>query len=163
MSDSDLDKILDELKTDDSVASLADNEPEERLDINDENINEYIMQNVGKLVQSGLEMVQSIQQTINSGFEADELNAFSGLLGAVTKAADTLNKINIQNKRAKTAKELKQLDLGKQRELGNGSVTNNVLIATREEIMEQFLKNNKKSIEAEIIEQNKENGEDEDE
>ena len=82
MSD-DLDKILDELKNDDSVSSLNETASAEKLDINDENVNDYIMQKVGKLIESGIETVETIQQTIASGFEPEELQAFSGLIASV--------------------------------------------------------------------------------
>lgn len=155
MSD-ELEDILEELKNDDSISTLNDQPSAEKLDINDENVNDYIMQKVGRLIESGLDTVEAIQQTIASGFEPEELQAFSGLMTAITNAANTLNKINVENKKAKNAKELKNIDIEAKKELGNGETkggNTNVLIATREEIMKQFLNNNKKILDAEYTEE----------
>ena len=158
----DLDQILDELKNDDSITSLNETPSAEKLDISDDNVNDYIMQKVGKLIESGIETVEAIQQTIASGFEPEELQAFSGLINSVTSAAETLNKINIQNKKAEASKEIKKMEIdSKQKQLsdggGGGTTTNNVLIATREEIVAQFLDKNKDVIEGEIIESEEDN------
>jgi len=163
MADEELDQILDELKNDESMSTLNEESSAEKLDINDDNVNEYVMQKVGRLVESGIETVEAIQQTIASGFEAEELQAFSGLLASVTKAAETLNKINIQNKKAETAKELKELDMKNRKALSgaHGGGTTNVLVATREEVIEKFLNKNKKAIEADFTEQEEGDNEDE--
>jgi ABC-type histidine transport system ATPase subunit len=140
--DKELEQILEDLKSDESITSLNESPSAERIDINDDNVNDYVMQKVGKLVESGIETVEALQQTIASGFEADELNAFSTLLASVTHAADTLNKINLQNKKEKAARELKMLDVEAKKELGPGQGPNgntNILIATREEVIERFL------------------------
>lgn len=149
MSD-DLDKILEELKNDDSITSLNQSVSTEKLNVNDENINDYIIQRVGRLIESGIETVETIQQTRASGFEAEELQAFSGLISSVVNAAETLNKINIQNKKAKASKELKEMELEAKRQflpsIKGGNT--NVLIATREEVLERFLDKNKKYLES---------------
>lgn len=154
MSD-ELDDILKELQNDDSMSTMNEPVSAERLDINDDNLNNYVMQKIGRLIESGIETVEGIQQTISTGLEADELTAFASLLTSVTRAADTLNKINIQNKRAKAAKEIKEMEIEGKKQLGSGSgggTTNNVLIATREEVIERFLEKNQKVLEAETTE-----------
>jgi len=145
MPDNDLESILEELKNDDSLSSLNEAPSAERIDIDEDNINDYLMQKLGKLVEVGIDTAEDIQSTLSSGFEVDELIAFSNLLATATKAADTLNKINIQNKKAEAAKELKQMDIDK-KQLGAGGGNTNILIATREEVIERFLDKNKKYI-----------------
>ena len=105
---------------------------------------------MGKLVEEGIETIEAIQQTVITGFEPDELQAYSGLLMSVVKAADTLNKINLQNKKDKTSKELKQMDIDKKQLSPAKGGNTNILVATREEIIERFLDNNKKAIEADV-------------
>jgi hypothetical protein len=155
MPDDELDNIIEELKNDDSLSSLSETPSAERLDINDENVNDYIMQKVGRLIESGIETVEAIQQTIATGLEADELNAFSGLLTSVTNAAEALNKINIQNKKAKATKEIKEMEIEGKKMLGSGggnTGNTNILVATREEVIERFLNKNKNYLEAEFTE-----------
>jgi hypothetical protein len=159
MSD-DLDKILDDLKNDKSISSLNQEPEQKRLDINEDNLGDYVIQKVGTLVESGIEAVQSIQQTIASGFQPEELAAFNGLISAVTSAADTLNKIHLQHLKQKSAKELKQMDIASRKQLSDSithSGNTNVLIATREEIIERFLKDNKKVLNAEFTEEDMRN------
>jgi len=152
MPDDDLEKILQELKNDESITTLNQPQTAERLDITDDNVNDFVMQRVGRLIESGIDIVESIQQTIASGFQPEELDAFSTLLTSVTNAAEVLNKINIQNKKAKATKEIKQMDITAKKQLpGGGNTTNNVLIATREEIIERFLEKNKDVIDASTI------------
>jgi len=152
-----LDKILEDLKNED-LTNTTQPQSADRLDINDENVNDFVQQKVGTLVESGIETIQAIQQTIASGFEAEELAAFAGLITSVTNAADVLNKINIQNKKAKSAKEIKQMDIAAKKQLGDGGSGHggrgdtNILIATREEVIEKFLNNNKEYIEAKATE-----------
>jgi len=153
MPDEDLDKILEDLKNDQSIASLADQPQQDRIDVDKDNINDYVIQKVARLIETGIETVESIKQTIASGFEVDELQAFSALIGAVTSAADTLNKINLQQMKAKSAKQLKKMDIASKKQLGNGGGhggNTNVLIATREEVIERFLNNKKEFLEADF-------------
>ena len=153
MSDDDLKTILKELENDETLSSLNETTSADKLDINDETVNDYILQKVGTLIENGIQTVESIQQVIASGFEPEELQAFSGLISSITNAADTLNRINIQNKKSKTAKELKQMDIDNKTKLPEGRGGNtNVLIATREEVIERFLEKNKKYINAEATE-----------
>ena len=63
MSDDDLDQILEELKNDNSMSTLSEEPSAEKLDITDENVNDYVMQKVGRLVESGIETIEAIQQT----------------------------------------------------------------------------------------------------
>ena len=61
----------------------------------------------------------------------------------------------IQNKKAASSKEIKELDIEAKKQLGSGSNktgNTNILIATREEVIERFLDKNKKYIEAGIVE-----------
>ncbi len=165
MPDDDLDQILEELKNDESITSLNEAPSADKLDINDENVNDYVMQKVGRLVESGIETVEAIQQTIASGFSADELQAFSGLLNSVTSAAETLNKINIQNKKAAASKEIKEMDIASKKQISDGKVAlgsggqggeTNILIATREEVIERFLSENQNAIEVSVEEDEEE-------
>ena len=146
MPDEDLDKILEDLKNEECTSTLNKQPSAKKLSLDDDNINNYIIQKVSTLIDSGIETVEAIQQTIASGFEAEELIAFSGLITSVARAADTLNKINIQNKKSKTLKELKQLDLANDKSLSSGRGNTNILIATREEIIDKFLEKNKNII-----------------
>lgn len=157
MADNELDDILEELKNDKTLSTLREPPSAQKLNISDDNVNDYIMQKIGGLIESGIETVNAIRGTISSGFEAEELSAFSSLIASITNAAEVINKINIQNKKAKSSKEIKQLELESKKQLGGMSKhgDTNILIATREEIVNQFLEKNKKYIDTTATEHTK--------
>lgn len=105
--------------------------------LTDDNINDYIYKKSTELVESSLQAIQTIRDTVIQGINPDEINALSTLIGATNKALDTLNKINLQNKKDKTSEKLKTLELAARKEMMSKRIPNqtNVLIATREEIM----------------------------
>lgn len=142
-----LDVLLEELK-DSGVVAPAKPEDEE---VNDENVNEYILKKCGKLVSGGVDAVDALKDLILTSGEPTEIAAYSDLYRAVVGALDTLTKVNIQNKKTKAAKELKQMDIESKKELpaGAGSTTN-VLIATREDIIKNFIEKGKDVIDADV-------------
>jgi len=106
--------------------------------ISDENINDFIMKKASLLIQQGIDTLEKIKPAIQGSGNPEEVESYSKLITAVTSTVDTLNKINIQNKKAASSKELKKLDM----EIKQGQLTNNgninVLIAPREEIMSRL-------------------------
>jgi len=156
MSENDnLDELLDQLKNDTTLNQTVTSVKAE-LDLNDENVNEYILKKVGKLIEGGVDTIEALRESVLASCEPSELEAYSELFRAVTGAADVLNKINVQNKKNKSAKELKKMDIQARAELPasrTGGDTN-ILIAPREEIIKKFLEDNKKVINAEFEEEN---------
>jgi hypothetical protein len=121
--------------------------------ITEDNINEYILQKTGTLIDAGLGAVSDLKDFIVQGQNPDEIAALSELISSTTKAIEALNKINLQNKKAKTDKELKAIDIeGKKAIAGSlpgNNITNNTvnLVASREEIFKQLLNDIKEPIE----------------
>jgi hypothetical protein len=113
--------------------------------ITEDNINNYILQKTGTLIDAGLGAVSDLKDFIVQGQNPDEIAALSELISSTTKAIEALNKINLQNKKAKIDKELKAIDIeGKKAIAGSlpgNNVTNNTinLVASREEIFKQLL------------------------
>lgn len=146
---SDLDTLLDELSSfqfpqSPTVKSVPRGTP---THITEENINDYILQKTGNLIDAGLGAVSDLKDFIVQGQNPDEIAALSELISSTTKAIEALNRINLQNKKAKTDKELKTMDIeGKKQVAGmlpNNNITNNTvnLVASREEIFKQILNN----------------------
>ena len=113
--------------------------------VNEDNINEYIMKRASQLIDTSIDAVEDIKDYVVRGQNPDELAALSNLVDSVSKAIDTLNKINLQNRKAKTDKELKTMDLQNRKEvagmLPGNNITNNTvnLVASREEIFKKLL------------------------
>jgi hypothetical protein len=156
---SDLDTLLDELSSfsfpePTTVRSVPRGTP---TNITEDNINDYILQKTGNLIDAGLGAVSDLKDFIVQGQNPDEIAALSELISSTTKAIEALNKINLQNKKAKTDKELKAIDIeGKKAVAGmlpGNNVTNNTvnLVASREEIFKQLL-NDVKDESVDVIE-----------
>lgn len=145
---SDIDTLLDELSSFTFPQTTAKSVPRGTpTSITEDNINDYILQKTGNLVDAGLGAVQDLKDFVVQGQNPDEIAALSELISSTTKAIEALNRINLQNKKAKTDKELKTMDIeGKKAiasSLPNSNITNNtnVLVASREEIFKQLLNN----------------------
>jgi hypothetical protein len=144
---SDIDTLLNELSSfsfpqQSTARSVPRGTP---THITEDNINDYILQKTGTLIDAGLGAVSDLKDFIVQGQNPDEIAALSELISSTTKAIEALNKINLQNKKAKTDKELKAIDIeGKKAIAGSlpgNNITNNTLnlVASREEIFKQLL------------------------
>ena len=135
-----LDDLLNELKN--AKNPQPSPEPEKkREEVNDENINDYILRKASELIDTGMFTVEAMKNSITSAYEPEEIESYATLIKSVNDTIETLNKINIQNKKAKTSKEIKQMGIDAQAALGPAqhNTNNNILIATREEIMKNLI------------------------
>jgi len=164
---SDIDTLLNELSSfsfpqQSTAKSVPRGTP---THITEDNINDYILQKTGNLIDAGLGAVSDLKDFIVQGQNPDEIAALSELISSTTKAIEALNRINLQNKKAKTDKELKTMDIeGKKAIAGSlpGNITNNTvnLVASREEIFKQLLNDVKDEpieiLESVVVEENRE-------
>jgi hypothetical protein len=155
---SDIDTLLDELSSFSVPQPTAKSVPRGTpTNINEENINDYILQKTGNLIDAGLGAVNDLKDFVVQGQNPDEIAALSELISSTTKAIEALNRINLQNKKAKTDKELKTMDIeGKKAIAGSlpgNNITNNTvnLVASREEIFKQLLNNVQEESIVEVI------------
>lgn len=155
---SDIDTLLDELSSFSFPQTTAKPVPRgTTTKVNEENINDYILQKTGNLVDAGLGAVEDLKDFVVQGQNPDEIAALSELISSTTKAIEALNRINLQNKKAKTDKELKTMDIEGKKAVANmlpgNNITNNTvnLVASREEIFKQLL-NDIKEETVEVIE-----------
>jgi hypothetical protein len=156
---SDIDTLLDELSSfqfpQSTVKSVPRGTP---THITEDNINDYILQKTGTLIDAGLGAVSDLKDFVVQGQNPDEIAALSELISSTTKAIEALNRINLQNKKAKTDKELKAIDIEGKKAIANSlpgnNITNNTvnLVASREEIFKQLLNDVKENETVEIIE-----------
>ena len=142
--------IIDELKGDaiPKTAKTAGVAGIPLKDLNDDNVSEYVYQRTANVIEMGLQTIQNLQSYFGSGADAKELSAFASIINATTKAIDTMNTINLQNKNAKSALELKKLDIAGRKEMVASlpaPQNNTILIGTREEMLAQ-LKDKKKNV-----------------
>jgi hypothetical protein len=140
-TNSEIDDIIDQLK-DDSITTNDKNKNEITeipQNINDETVNDYVYKKSSQLVESTLGAIESFRDNILAGSDPKEIAALSQLINSASKALDQLNKINIQNKQTKANIEIKKLEIESNSHLSKMiPQTNNIVIATRDEIMQKM-------------------------
>lgn len=138
----DLDTLLEELSSFD-YSTVKPNKHNEESEINENNINEYILKKTGNLIDAGLGAVEDLKEYIVQGQNPDEIAALSELISSTTKAIEALNRINLHNKKAKDTKELKKLDIEGKKEIASlttsdVTINNNLVVASREEMLQRL-------------------------
>lgn len=138
----DIDLLLDELKrtnTNPTSASAIPAFPTVTEAINPENMEDFIIRKAAHVIQQSIDVSEMIKDGIISTGDAESIEAYSKILTSSSNAIDVLNKINLQNKRIKSAKELETMKIDAKKSIGAKQVNTNILIATREEIMKQLV------------------------
>jgi len=114
-----------------------------------EELEKFVVEKGGKLVEDSLEMIKNVKDYILSSPEAKDVDAFAGLVAAASSAIDTLNKLVVNDKKAETVVKTKQMDIDAKKELKQDE-QGVKLLATREQIFKALI-DNTKTIDAEII------------
>lgn len=147
----DLNDLVSELKNSKSLTGLmvpSETVPAETVPepITEDNIDDFIYRKSSILIQQGVDTIEAMKLSVMSGCDSKTVEAYSKLVASVASSIEILNKINLQKRKEKAAKELKQMDLDSSRKLldkydGNTTITNqtNILVASREEIMKAIL------------------------
>jgi len=154
---SEIDEIIDQLKDDsiskqDTKIQLSNAENIKQSNLTDDNVNDYVYHKSSELVESTLGAIHSLRDNILAGSDPKEIAALSQLINSASKALDQLNKINLQNKQAKTNVELKKMEIESNSHLSKLiPQTNNIVIATRDEIMERMFDKQPKKDKLQII------------
>jgi hypothetical protein len=140
-NNSEIDDIIDQLKGDSIPSQVVPDkeEPRKNLNLTDDNVNDYVYNKSSELVESTLGAIQSFRDNILAGSDPKEIAALSQLINSASKALDQLNKINLQNKQTKANIEIKKMEIESNSHLSKLlPQTNNIVIATRDEIMEKM-------------------------
>lgn len=138
-SNNEIDAIVEQLKADSissSILTTTDNTAVPIPDVNDDNINEYVIKKTTENIEASLDAVNSLKDIIITGQNPMEIGALASLINATTKAIDSLNKLNMQNKNIKNSIQLKEMEVSAVKSIK--PPTTNVLIATRDEIMSKI-------------------------
>ncbi len=139
--------LIDQLQTTNREARQV---KKESNPIKKENLEEYVIQKSGSLVEGTLDMIETVKDYIVSAPESKDVSSLAELINAATNAVETLNKIVLSTKKSDTALQIKEMDITSKRELQE--VDSEVrLKLTREEVFKTLLSDSK-PIEAEIIE-----------
>jgi len=139
--------MLDQLQANNREVRAVTREPDP---IKKEELEEFIIQKSGKLINNTLEMVDTVRDYIISAPESKDVASLAELINAATNAIETLNKIVLSTNKNTTAVKIKEMDIASKKELQE-TQSDNKLQLTREEIFRALI-NNAKPVEAELIE-----------
>lgn len=134
-SSNDIDNIIDQLRGDAVPSQITPTRKEQVEKLNDENVSDYVYKKTAEVIEVGLESLANLKDSIVAGQDPKEIAALANLISATTKAIDNLNKINLQAKQHKNNLEVAKVEANGTKQLGIGNQTNNIVIATRDEIL----------------------------
>ena len=133
-------ELLDEIQEDDRFEVVTDN-----------NVNDFVLEYGSRLVKDGMDSISKIKNKITSGQDADEIDALSQMMRAMNSTLDTLTKISLQNKKEKSAKEVKEIGFQQKKELPDAPKTQ-IIVSTREDIVKQIIEAEKQARDIEVVE-----------
>jgi hypothetical protein len=131
-----INNIIEQLKSDSVVSNIIPVENQRSEKVTDDNVDTFVYGKTVELVNASLGAVQTIRDSVLTGVDPKEISALSQLINATTKALDTLNQINLQNKKSKSNVEIKKMELEANKMIASKiPQTTNILIASRDEIL----------------------------
>lgn len=145
MSNSDdISDLLDELNNftppaPNTQRAIVDDKP-----LKSEDVEEYFLNKTKALIEAGLGAVQDLTPSVVGGSDSREIEALSKLMASTAQALDTLQKTALIDKKADRDEKLEKIKLEGKKELslmtkGPQHITNNnILVASREEIMKKL-------------------------
>ena len=143
----DINLLLNEL-SDFELETKTKEVVKEQTPLDEKDVHKYFLDKTRALIETTLATVQDIAPAVASGGDAREMDGLAKLMTAAAQALDTLQKSTLINKKADRDEQLEHLRLKGKKELaeltkGPQHVTNNnILVASREEIMKKLFSPN---------------------
>ena len=160
MNDDNLDTLLSELSSFELpanqlvVSSQSQNAANNSL--KEDDVDQYILNKSKAIIDASVNAVQDMTPYIVQGQDAREIDALSKLVAATAQAIDTLNKKSLVNQKANRDEQLEKIRIEGRKEVAQlqqnntkNHTTNNVLIASREDIMKKLINSNSEVLEIE--------------
>ena len=135
----DIGNLVDQLKNAEKYLKKPE-KAEEEFNLDPEELEKFILNNAGKLVKKSIDMVDEVKQYVETAPESRDVSSLSELINASSSAIETLSKILVQNKRDKTQKEVKQMDIDGKKQLMQGEFNAKVMLSRDDVMKELFAK-----------------------
>lgn len=145
MAEDDIKSLVDQLKESTKMAKQV-KKPEFQLDKSD--LEQFILNNTGKLINDSMETIDNIKDFIISAPEPEDVHSLAELYKASTGAIEALNKILLQQQKSNTQIAVKTMDIQAKQAIAEKK--DDKITFTRDEIFEQLLKNGE-VIEADVV------------
>jgi DNA-binding protein len=115
---------------------------DENIDLTKEQLEEFTIKCLGKLVAKSLNIVDEVRDTMVAGADSKDVTAVADLINASSSAIDTLAKIYTSEEKNKTQMVIKQMDIDAKERM-NVVDNQTKLLLSREEVMKAFVEENK--------------------
>lgn len=145
--EADVKDLVQQLK--DDTKNIKETAQSEEFKLNPEDLEQFIIDKTGALVNSSIDMVNTVKQYVEAAPNPEDVESLASLLKAATGSIDTLSKVFIQNKKTNTSIEMKKMDIDSKKQLLDQDHQNKLLLS-REDVLDELL-SNAKVIEAEIV------------
>ena len=135
MSEDNLDSLINQLKTTNSIS----NEPDkDQGHMTPEELEAFVIKSSSELIHQSLNVMSDVKDYISASGDPDSISALSDLINASSKAISNLDKIVVQNKRSETTMAAKTLDAQAKYAIEEKK-NENALIASREEVFKKLM------------------------
>ena len=134
----DVKTLVDQLR---EGTKLAKRIEKEEFNLQPEDLQKFILNNTGKLIQDSMDTIDNIKQYIISAPEPEDVHSLAELYKASTGALETLNKIYLQQNKSDTTIKVKTMDI--QAKLSLAEDKENKITFTREEIFDRLVDSGK--------------------
>lgn len=136
MSDEDIKSLVDQLK---ESSKLAKNSQKPEFVLNKDELEQFILNNTGRLINDSMETIDSIKEYIISAPEPEDVHSLAELYKASTGAIEALNKILLQQQKSNTQIAVKTMDIQSKQALADSKDKDKITF-TRDEIFDQLIK-----------------------
>ena len=126
--------IISQLKHNNKVVKA----PIEESILDKENLEDFLIQNSGKLIKKSLSIVDNVNDYISSAPENRDVAALAELIKASSSAIETLNKLHVAKERNETQLEVKKIDV-ESKERMNIADNQAKILLSREDIMKALV------------------------
>jgi len=127
--------LLEQLNDANKKAEVA---KKESNPLKKEDMERFVVEKAGKLVEESLDVVSNVKDYISSAPESKDVGSLADLIAPTSAAIETLNKIIVTDKRNETVIKAKEMDIATKKELKEAD-NNNKLLATREQVFKMLI------------------------
>jgi Mg2+ and Co2+ transporter CorA len=114
-----------------------------------EDLEEFILKNSKELVESGIDAINEIKQSVLLNPQSDEVEALAEIFKGVSTAMNILKDIQITKMKTSASKEIKEMDIQSKKQIEEEDDSPKGLRMTRDEIF-KLLKDNGDVVDAEF-------------
>jgi len=126
--------IINQLKSNNKIAKV----PVEESVLNKDDLEDFLIQNSGKLIKKSLSIVDNVNDYISSAPENRDVAALAELIKASSSAIETLNRLHTAKERNETQVTVKQMDVESKERL-NIADNQTKMLLSRDDIMKALI------------------------